>query len=114
MKEIVSRCKRDAGMIAQIKAQARILECYGEYYREIGAKFKALSTTTAAFTLFPHKRNLRHLLHDLKTHLLLHHKYFANTQQIAFKLFVLYWPKVNTSPNFLNLMYNLIFYDRCL
>jgi len=67
MKEIVSRCKRDAGMAAQIKAQARILECYGEYYREIGAKFKALSIATAAFTLFPHKRNLRHLLHDLKT-----------------------------------------------
>lgn len=66
MKEIVSRCKDDAGMFAQVKAQARILECHGEYYREIGNKFKALTTAAAAFTLFPHKRNLRHLLHDLK------------------------------------------------
>jgi glycosyltransferase involved in cell wall biosynthesis len=66
MKEIISRCKNDIGIKTRLKAQARIFECYGEYYREIGLKFKAFSLTAAAFMLFPHKRNFQHLLHDIK------------------------------------------------
>ncbi|ALQ07879.1 MULTISPECIES: glycosyltransferase family 2 protein [unclassified Pseudoalteromonas] len=66
MKVIISRCKNDTGFDTKLKAKARMLECYGEYYREIGLKFKALRITAAAFMLFPHKRNFQHLLHDIK------------------------------------------------
>jgi glycosyltransferase involved in cell wall biosynthesis len=67
MKHIIARSKACASFSAKVKVKARMLECYGEYYRELGFKFKALSKAVAAFSLFPHKRNLRHLLHDVKT-----------------------------------------------
>ncbi|MEN8634361.1 MULTISPECIES: glycosyltransferase family 2 protein [Pseudoalteromonas] len=66
MKEIVSRFKKDVNINTRFKAQARILECYAEYYRELGKKFKALPIALTAFVMFPHKRNLRSLLHDIK------------------------------------------------
>ncbi|KAF7771191.1 hypothetical protein PCIT_a4247 [Pseudoalteromonas citrea] len=52
--------------LTQLKAGARLNECYGEYHREMGQKIPALISATKAFMLYPHKRNLRHLLHDLK------------------------------------------------
>ncbi|RJE77484.1 glycosyl transferase [Pseudoalteromonas sp. MSK9-3] len=52
--------------LTQLKAGARLNECYGEYHREMGQKIPALVSATKAFMLYPHKRNLRHLLHDLK------------------------------------------------
>ena len=66
MKKIIARCKSDIGVKTRLKAHARMLECYAEYYREIGLKFKALCLTCVAFILFPHKRNFKHLLHDIK------------------------------------------------
>jgi hypothetical protein len=66
MKQIIERCKNDIGVKTRLKARARMCEWYGEYYRELGFKFKALCLTTAAFILFPHKRNFQHLVHDIK------------------------------------------------
>lgn len=66
MKKIVSRFKKDVSINTQFKAHARIFECYAEYYRELGKKFKALPITVTAFVMFPHQRNLRSLLHDVK------------------------------------------------
>ncbi len=51
------------------KIKARLSECYGEFYRELGNYSKALSYSNKAFWLFPHKRNFKHVLYDLK-HLL--------------------------------------------
>lgn len=66
MQIIIDRCKNDIGVVSRFKAKARMLECYSEYYREIGYKFKAFCLATAAFLLFPHRRNLQHLVHDIK------------------------------------------------
>jgi glycosyltransferase involved in cell wall biosynthesis len=66
MQIIIDRCKNDIGVVSRFKAKARMLECYSEYYREIGYTFKAFCLATAAFLLFPHRRNLQHLVHDIK------------------------------------------------
>ncbi|MBQ4851566.1 glycosyltransferase family 2 protein [Pseudoalteromonas sp. MMG012] len=65
LKRFVS--SNNVGWITQIKAGARLNECYGEYYREMGQKVPALIWALKAFFLYPHKRNLRHLLHDIKS-----------------------------------------------
>ena len=66
MQEILSRSSINTSLNTKRKAKARMLECYAEYYRELGLKFKAFVRAVAAFTLFPHRRNLRHLLFDIK------------------------------------------------
>lgn len=69
MKLILSKfiTTNHVGWLTQVKAIARLNECYGEYHREMGQKLPALMWAIKAFTLHPHKRNLRHLLHDLKS-----------------------------------------------
>lgn len=48
------------------KANARLLESYGEMHRENGDLSKAISFSYKAFKEYPHKRHLKHLCSDLK------------------------------------------------
>jgi glycosyltransferase involved in cell wall biosynthesis len=68
MKLILNRfmLNNKVSWLTQLKAGARLSECYGEYYREKGQRLPALISASKAFILYPHRRNLRHLLHDLK------------------------------------------------
>ncbi|WP_100914770.1 glycosyltransferase family 2 protein [Pseudoalteromonas spongiae] len=48
------------------KANARLLESYGEMHRENGDLTTAISFSYKAFKQYPHKRHLKHLCSDLK------------------------------------------------
>lgn len=48
------------------KANARLLESYGEMHREDGDLSTAISFSYKAFKEYPHKRHLKHLCSDLK------------------------------------------------
>ncbi|WP_316244662.1 MULTISPECIES: glycosyltransferase family 2 protein [Pseudoalteromonas] len=67
MVEIVNRNIKNLSFLENAKVKARINECYGEFYREVGKRGKALMCSQKAFYLFPHKRNFKHLLYDLKS-----------------------------------------------
>ncbi|MBD1582143.1 glycosyltransferase family 2 protein [Pseudoalteromonas sp. S16_S37] len=68
MQDIIARvyAKNPVSLKTKIKTTARMSECHGEYQREQGKKFSALFYAVCAFSLNPHKRNAKHLIHDLK------------------------------------------------
>jgi len=69
MVEIINRNQSVVSNNELKKIKARLSECYGEFYRELGYYSKALAYSYKAFWLFPHKRNFKHVLYDLR-HLL--------------------------------------------
>lgn len=66
MVEIINRNQSVVSNNELKKIKARLSECYGEFYRELGQYSKALMYSNRAFWLFPHKRNFKHMLYDLK------------------------------------------------
>jgi glycosyltransferase involved in cell wall biosynthesis len=68
MRDIISRvyARNTINLATKIRTKARMLECQGEYHREQGKKLNALLNAVCAFSMNPHARNAKHLLHDLK------------------------------------------------
>ena len=69
MDEIIHRMGEHPSVTAKTKQRAHALltEFYGEYYRELGEKNKAFMHALRALYLHPHRRNVKNVLHDIKS-----------------------------------------------